>query len=256
MGLFSLESVRSLFHWRQSQKTRHRETDKYKPEIHREDVFLISFPRSGNTWLRYMLTLLHPGVVSKEDRDIHRVIPNLDQRPDLGRTPEPRVIKSHGTFHKRYPRVIYLLRDGRDATYSYYVFCQKEFAYPGSFYEFLSVHPYPPSRWHEHVESWLGRNHRTPLLLIRYEEMLVDPELQLKRALQFLSWKPSDDEIKSAIAETSLEKMIYRQNTGYFLAHVRSGKAGDWRNQYSREELELFMSFSADTLRRFGYDLS
>jgi hypothetical protein len=248
--------LRSLPIWPGKRRKDAKRRDHYRPTIYPEDVFLVSFPRSGNTWLRYLLTLLHPGAGSEGERDIHRVIPNLDQKPDLTRTPKPRVIKTHSTFRKRFPRVIYLLRDGRDATYSYYVFCQKEFAYTGSFCEFLRNQPFPPSRWHEHVESWLGRNHKTPLLLIRYEEMLVDPELQLRRALQFLSWNASDEDVKRAIAEASLEKMRQKENSGYFLAHVRSGKAGDWRNDYSKEELELFMSFSAETLKRFGYDLS
>lgn len=251
--LSGLGSLRSLLHWREREKTRRQKKAQYRPDIGDEDVFLVSFPRSGNTWLRYMLTLLHPGVRSAEDRDMHGVIPNLDQKPDLTWTPRPRVIKSHSTFDARYPRVIYLLRDGRDATYSYYVFCQKEFGYTGSFREFLAVHPYPPSRWHEHVESWLCGDHQTPLLLIRYEEMLSDPKVQLKRALEFLSWKFDVEQIDRVIAESTLDRMREREKSGYFLAHIRLGEFGDWRNQYSNEELELFMSFSAESLKRFGY---
>jgi hypothetical protein len=184
---------------------------------------------------------------------MHRVIPNLDQKPELSETPRPRVIKSHSVFDSRYPRVIYLLRDGRDATYSYYVFCQKEFGYTGSFGDFLISHPYPPSRWHEHVESWLSGHHSTPLLLIRYEEMLADPETQLRRALDFLSWKIGDEEIRNVIAASTLEAMREKERSGYFLAHVRLGRKGDWRDRYSAAELESFLNVSAETLKRFGY---
>jgi hypothetical protein len=200
-----------------------------------------------------MLTLLHPGVGPEGVRDIHRVIPNLDQKPDLGLTPAPRVIKSHSLFDRRYPRVIYLLRDGRDATYSYYVFCQKEFGYTGSFREFLMRTPYPPSRWHEHVDSWLCSGSATPLLLIRYEDMLVDQEAELRRALDFLGWQPPDEAIEKAVADSSLKRMKEKEQAGYFLAHIRLGQKGDWRDRYSPDELEIFMNVSSAALRRFGY---
>jgi hypothetical protein len=200
-----------------------------------------------------MLTVLHPGMGPEGVRDMHRVIPNLDQKPDLSQMPSPRVIKSHSLFDSRYPRVIYILRDGRDATYSYYVFCQKEFGYTGSFREFLARSPYPPSRWHEHVDSWLCSGSDTPLLLVRYEDMLVDQEAQLRRALDFLGWHPGDEDVKKAIRDSSLDNMKEKEQAGYFLAHIRLGKMGDWRDRYSAEELDIFMNVSAGALKRFGY---
>jgi hypothetical protein len=241
-----------LSFWK-ARKRRRKEAPEYRPEISAGDVFLISFPRSGNTWLRHMLMLLHPGIDGTGPRDMHRIIPNLDQKPDLTQTPAPRVIKSHCLFDARFPRVIYLLRDGRDATYSYYVFCRKEFGYTGSFRDFLVQAPYPPSRWHEHVVSWLSRPTEA-LLVIRYEDMLADPERELRRALEFLDWRASDERIDQAVSESSLGRMREKEREGYFLAHVRLGKKEDWRDRYSSEEFEIFMRDASDTLRRFGYE--
>jgi hypothetical protein len=91
------------------------------------------------------------------------------------------------------------------------------------------------------------------LLLIRYEEMLVDPEAQLRRALEFLGWEAGDDEVRRVLAESSLERLREREKSGYFLAHVSHGKMGDWRGRYSKEDLEIVMAFSAETLKRLGY---
>jgi hypothetical protein len=228
----------------------------YSPVFRNDDVFLVSFPRSGNTWLRYMLTLLHPGLRETDSRDIHWVIPNLDQAPDLKATPIPRVIKSHSLFNPRYPRVIYLLRDGRDATHSYYLFCRKEYGYEGSFEMFLEQRPFFRWKWHEHVESWLSGSHETPLLVVRYEDMLVDVEKQLRRVLDFLGWKPADGEIRQAVQGTQIERMRHKESTGSFLAHVGQGRAGIWSERFSDGELALFMCHARETLLRFGYPVS
>jgi hypothetical protein len=83
--------------------------------------------------------------------------------------------------------------------------------------------------------------------------MLVHPEAQLRRALEFLGWQTGDEDIRKALAQSSLEKMREKERSGYFLAHIRVGKMGDWHDRYSAEELEIFMNISVEALRRFGY---
>src|SRR5690349_8047723 len=78
-----------------------------------DDRFLVSYPRSGNTWTRFLTAnLLFP------DREvsflnIDHLIPdvlNVDRRTLAG-IPRPRLIKSHEYFDPRYRRVIYIVRD-------------------------------------------------------------------------------------------------------------------------------------------------
>src|SRR5437588_13041373 len=79
------------------------------------DVFLVSYPRSGNTWLRFLLAnALRPAQVATF-ADVGAVVPDIYDGPDrdLLRRPAPRVLKSHEPFDERYRRVLYLVRHPR-----------------------------------------------------------------------------------------------------------------------------------------------
>src|SRR5438270_613556 len=86
------------------------------------DVLLVSYPRSGNTWLRFLLAnALRPAQVATF-ADVGAVVPDIYDEPDrdLLRRPVPRVLKSHEPFDERYRRVLYLVRHPADVAVSYY----------------------------------------------------------------------------------------------------------------------------------------
>ncbi|MFQ5530433.1 MAG: sulfotransferase domain-containing protein, partial [Gemmatimonadota bacterium] len=91
------------------------------------DVFLVGHPKSGNTWLAYMLAVLLSG-----ERD-HEV--NLYNVGDFvpfvhGRDHEiskwehlrnPRVFRNEYPLHRRlYPRILYIVRDPRSVLVSFW----------------------------------------------------------------------------------------------------------------------------------------
>src|SRR5438874_11952371 len=95
--------------------------------IRPDDTFIVSYPRSGNTWIRFLIAnLLHPEI-EVGFANIDTFVPDtaaLSSRA-LKRTPRPRVLKSHQYFDHRYPKVIYIVRDARDVALSYYQFHRK-----------------------------------------------------------------------------------------------------------------------------------
>src|SRR5438132_5015556 len=87
-----------------------------------DDVFLVSYPRSGNTWTRFLLGNLidqnDPVTFSNVESRIPEIYFNRDRF--LRALPRPRMLKSHEPFQPHYPRVIYIVRDPRDVAVSFY----------------------------------------------------------------------------------------------------------------------------------------
>src|SRR5664279_2390146 len=85
-------------------------------EVFHDDAFIVSFPKSGNTWTRFLIAnLLHPEEPANFG-NIDRLVPESESltRNELGRVPRPRIMKSHEYFDARFRKVIYIVRDPRD----------------------------------------------------------------------------------------------------------------------------------------------
>src|SRR5437868_9727768 len=87
-----------------------------------DDVFVVSYPRSGNTWTRFLIANL----ISPEDpatfANIEQKLPDIyrHSQRQLLQSPRPRMLKSHEAFDSRYKKVIYIVRDPRDVSVSGY----------------------------------------------------------------------------------------------------------------------------------------
>src|SRR5262250_812152 len=92
-----------------------------------DDVFIVSYPKSGNTWTRFLIAnLLYPEK-HPDFSNINLVIPDPEalSKRTLAKLPRPRILKSHQYFDPRYLRIIYVVRDPRDVLLSQYHFHMK-----------------------------------------------------------------------------------------------------------------------------------
>jgi len=158
--------------------------------VYPDDTFVVSYPRSGNTWTRFLIANLVFPSESVTFTNIERLIPDTSSQSSraLKRTPRPRIIKSHTYFDPRYPRVLYIVRDPRDLVLSYYNFQRKyrQLAddYPLADYvgDFVNGRLISSGwgSWGENVASWIyTRQHHGSFLLLRYEDMKSDTEREL-----------------------------------------------------------------------------
>jgi hypothetical protein len=216
-------------------------------QVFPDDVFLVSYPKSGNTWTRFLLgNLLNP--------DCRIIFSNVEQKvPDiygaskgtLKKTPRPRLLKSHECFDPRYRRVVYIVRDPRDVALSAYHYDRKcrniSDDFPIETYittRFMKTDEYfgtwgehagswlvnsknilhmarlkneflgTPGSWGENVMSWLGaRGHDREFLLVRYEDLLVDTHQEMIRISEFLGLAASAENIARAIDLSSADNM-------------------------------------------------
>jgi hypothetical protein len=229
-----------------------------------DDIFVVGFPKSGNTWVQYLLAGLLCGLDAKRCSDvlIQEIVPDIYDRAGYRRHTQPMFFKSHDLPRPDYRRVIYLLRDGRDAMVSY--FHHYNALFPGmDFATLVRTAPDLPARWHEHVEAWLANPHGAELLIVKYEELLRDPVAQLRRICTFANIEADDARLVHASNAASFANMKLREKRlGWDhptwpkdKAFVRRGTVGSYHDEMPPEILALFHVEAGATLLKSGYSL-
>jgi hypothetical protein len=183
-----------------------------------DDTFLVSYPRSGNTWVRFLTANLMFESERVDFTNIERLVPDAAAHSNraLKRTPRPRIIKNHTYFDPRYPRVIYIVRDPRDVVLSNYNFQRKNRQivdnYPLADYvdDFVKgkLASADWGTWGENVASWIyTRRDHQGFLLLRYEDMKSNTTEQLHRLATFLGQQPTPERLRRVIDASSPERM-------------------------------------------------
>jgi hypothetical protein len=230
-----------------------------------EDIFVVGFPKSGNTWVQYLLAGLLCGVDATRcpDAIIQEIVPDVLGRAGYRRNTQPMFFKSHDLPRPDYRRVIYLLRDGRDAMVSY--FHHYNALFPGmDFGTLIRTVPDLPAHWHEHVEAWLANPYGAELLVVKYEELLRDPVAELRRICTFARIEADDARLVRVSEAASFANMKQREKRlGWDhatwpkdKAFVRRGQSGSYRDEMPPEVLALFQAEAGATLLKTGYSLS
>jgi len=245
--------------------------------VYPDDTFLVSFPRSGNTWTRFLIANLAYPALDVSFANIERLIPDNSSQSSraLKRTPRPRIIKSHEYFDARYPKVIYIVRDPRDVALSYYDFSRKyrhiDDACSLEKYVGIFVRSIPWSTWGtwgENVGSWIAARGRHPnFLLLRYEDMMRDTFGELRRVASFMGIPASPDQLAKAIAASSADRMraLEKSQSREWVAtkgkrddipFVRQATAGSWKELLAPASVLEIETAWGDLMLALGYELS
>lgn len=240
-----------------------------------DDVIIVSYPRSGNTWTRFLIAnLLSPGEAASFVGIEHKV-PDIYKatRAQLAATPRPRVIKSHEYFDPRYPRVVYIVRDPRDVTISYYHYQRKTHVIADDFSmnefvrRFVAGALSPYGSWGENVNSWLATRSDSPdFLLLRYEDMIERTVEALEQISSFLKLSRTPAELEQAVTRSSASEMrnIEKRDSGWSVTQksrkdipfVRSASAGGWKGDLSADAIETIEMAWGPLMSRLGYQLA
>jgi hypothetical protein len=160
----------------------------------RDDIFIVTYPRSGTTWMQMILYQLTTDG-SMDFPHIAEYCPWFEKSHRCGRgfelRPSPRIFKSHLPYAKipKGPcRYIYVARDGRDVAVSNYHLHRMYFQYEGSFAEFFERFMRGDigyGSWFGHVAGWWAHRHDPNVLCLTYEELTRDLEASLRRIIDF-----------------------------------------------------------------------
>src|SRR5580658_5472758 len=148
-----------------------------------DDIYIVSYPRSGTTWLQMILYQLTTDGGMDFDH-ITEFIPFFERALSLGqdlnaRKP-PRVFKTHLTYGQipRGPfKYIYVARDGKDVLTSYFHFHRSHLGFKGTLDDFFQGFVRGKvgyGSWFRHVAEWKKRANDSNVLFLQYEELARD----------------------------------------------------------------------------------
>ena len=243
-----------------------------------DDIFLVSYPKSGSTWMRFLISnLLYPDTTITF-ANIQQLIPDiyLSSNRELLQVPRPRILKSHEYFDPRYKKIIFIVRDPRDVILSGYFHFLKyglineatsleQFSdgFLSNRYHFVGESN-PLGSWSENTGSWLGaRKDDINFLLLRYEDFQTDPINQLKKIAHFISFECLDSEINNAINNSSSKRMRKLEQTQKYvwpnkytkknIAFVRAAISGEGKAQLPSSVLAQVEFMWGTTMKDLGY---
>ncbi len=239
------------------------------------DAAIVSFGKSGRTWLRVMLSRFYQ-TKHRLDSDQLLGFDNLHRKnPAI-----PKLFFTHDNYLKDYTghadskvdyyghKVILLARDPRDVAVSQ--FFQWKFRmrpvkkklnqYPPhgsdiSLYDFVMSETAGLPKIINFLNLWAREMDKIDdFLLVRYEDMRADTVGQLKRITDFLGTPGSEAEIRDAVEYASVENMRkLEQEKKFWLSgsrlvpkdksnpnsyKVRRAKVGGWRDYFDDEQVE------------------
>lgn len=232
-------------------------------------VFLVSYPRSGNTMIRsYLSTVLNIQRYSVYEGDGVYFDPT-NSEADWNQV---QVIKDH-SFRKEYRNVIFVVRDGRDATLSlvYYTFLSgmHNFTKSSELHSLIKAfkYGYTYGFWGDYVKHAvaMANNPRKNVLFVRYEDFITDAYAQLVRIADFLKLEVVSDAFENAIQIASQDKGYQAWNgwgfdytpdkESLFYQLTRNRGYSNWRAIFDNEARAAFHnSGGTEMLMHFDYE--
>jgi estrone sulfotransferase len=230
-----------------------------------KNIYLVSYPRSGNTWMRYLLANIINPDESWHIDNINNIVPDMYQ-VDITLYEKPTIIKSHEPYTDTYSKVIYMYRDGRDVAISYYNLFKTAYRYLGSFEEFIIAmlkgdELLAYGSWQDHVGNWLQAPRKEDILYIKYEQLCSDTKSVLAQVINFIGANCQKQLIESAVNKSEFNKIKedVRKYSPHYANGFRGGVKGGpgmWREVFSEEMNDLFWGYAGEVMTMLGYSRS
>ncbi len=256
------------------------------------DCVIISFGKSGRTWLRVMLSRFYQVKHGLAERHLIG-FDNLHRKNSA----VPKIFFTHDNYLKDYTKnadnksdyydkkVVLMVRDPADVSVSQFFQwkfrmrkAKKEInAYPDeaedvALYDFIMRPNAGLPKAIDFLNLWAREMGRIKdVLIVRYEDMRVQPEATLARIVEFMGTPGTPEQIQEAVEFASVENMrnleqkrVFWLSGGRMLAKdrnnlntykVRRAKVGGYREDFTPEELDNIDAYvQSNLLPGFGYE--
>lgn len=223
-----------------------------KERLSEIDAFLVSYPKSGRTWLRFALSHYFartaalgfaPDLVTT-----FKVLPNFDVDRVRGlpafvgkKTGLPLIAVSHLRYELGYfagHPTIFLVRDPRDVMVSaYFHATRQKHRFDGDISSFLRDRQQGLASLIQYLNGWAEGMADGSSVILSYERMSQDPAREIGRLLQFLGLPVDEALLEEVVAASRFDAMRKLEQKDGIPGHdydrsdeqslrMRSGKVG------------------------------
>ncbi len=245
---------------------------------------ITSYPKSGNTWLRFIIFRMYFDYVDFTSKnmeiyvpDFHNIYSNNKITFNEKLKGKKIFLKTHLTYEKTpvfdSSKVILILRNPIDVLASIVNYYRiRELEIDEVVNEFSNLHTLIrikeklnfPS-WSEHLNSWLNSN--TDLLIINYNHLIDDFEFNLKKIFNFLNFKIDNKKITKIKEETNFTNLskleIYEKKnniSGFFnisvsdkkINFMNKGKIGNYSKVFNNEQVKKLEKSFGDLIDKYN----
>ncbi|KAM6185368.1 amine sulfotransferase-like [Rhynchocyon petersi] len=259
-------------------------------EIRDEDVFIITYPKSGTIWTQQILSLIY----FEDHRNRTSQVETIDRAPfleynlrkmDYLKRLSPRLFTSHIPYYlaprglkNKKAKIVYVYRNPKDVLISYFHFSKLLVTLQAAdtMEEFMKKFldgKVVGSLWFDHIRGWYEHKHNFNILFMMYEDMKKDLRSSVLKICSFLEKELSDEDVDAVVRQATFQNMKTdpqanydeilknevgkRTDDGYFL---RKGTIGDWKHHMTVEQSErfdkIFQRKMKDFPLKFIWDIS
>jgi hypothetical protein len=242
--------------------------------VHRDlDGHIATMHQSGTHWLKHMLTVaiarrynlpLPQYIQNNEIIGLTKSRPIYPQIPQIVHShtiPSPLLAWLAGKGLFRQPQYVLLIRDMRHSLASHYGKYQETYGVDFSTFLRHKTHEkrFTKDIWWDirFLNSWdaMRRYLKDKVLVVHYEKLTAQPEVELRRIVDHLGLNGIDDEtLRHAISESSKSAMKKKEKPTDGVAVVREDKTSAL-SRYSEDDKAYFKNLCERyLLNSFGYD--
>ena len=229
------------------------------------DRLLLSYPKSGSTWLRTMIAHLQSRG-SATAGDLASWVPPLHM---VGSSPlaTPRVVRSHDAintpFFGKAGQILVLVRDPRALVVSYATHESRrgrKITVAQSVDQLLGNGFNGLGSWVEHCRSLMAVVDDKSINWFRYEDLRNNTCNELTKISNYLGIKASHNEIQEAVEFSMPENMkLDRRNAGVDAdgkggSDVREAHVEQWREECPLAQQERIVNAAGSLMEKFNYD--
>jgi len=234
-----------------------------KNKFKAEDVFIVGYPKSGNTWMQNIVAGLMFGIDTTylPDRLTQELVPPVANRKIFKRFLDFTCFKSHELPQKNYKRVILLVRDGRDVMPSYKAMNDKmgkSWTLDQMINEGLGLYP---CKWVDFYKQWTENPYGSEIMVLKYENLRSNTFETLEEICAFLKIEREAELLNRIIEGNSFDKMRAKAESFGFdnrawnkgAAFFRKGEVGSYESDFNAKTLKTFEEEAYPMLKYFEY---